>query len=142
MLVFNKLEPALQRKVVSEMYERSVSAGEILIKEGDSGAAASELYVVKAGKFEVRALRPAAGKQLACSSILGLWDPVWLAQHCNPPEPLPGSRNGIGCGLGPWGWSFHAARGCSTGYCCLLGQCHRSFISNSPCIWQSVASAQ
>lgn len=52
-LVFNKLEPALQRKVVSEMYERAVSAGEILIKEGDSGAAASELYVVKSGKFEV-----------------------------------------------------------------------------------------
>lgn len=52
-LVFNKLEPALQRKVVSEMYERTVSAGEILIKEGDSGAAASELYVVKTGKFEV-----------------------------------------------------------------------------------------
>lgn len=53
-LVFNKLEPALQRKVVSEMYERSVPAGEILIKEGDSGLAASELYVVKSGKFEVR----------------------------------------------------------------------------------------
>ena len=53
-LVFNKLEPALQRKVVSEMYERVVSAGEILIKEGDSGGAASELYVVKSGKFEVR----------------------------------------------------------------------------------------
>lgn len=53
-LVFNKLDPALQRKVVSEMYERSVPAGEILIKEGDSGLAASELYVVKTGKFEVR----------------------------------------------------------------------------------------
>eukprot|EP00878_Enallax_costatus_P004895 GHUV01005150.1.p1 GENE.GHUV01005150.1~~GHUV01005150.1.p1 ORF type:complete len:499 (+),score=133.52 GHUV01005150.1:478-1974(+) len=52
-LVFNKLEPHLQRKVVSEMYERSVAAGEILIKEGDTGLAASELYVVKAGKFEV-----------------------------------------------------------------------------------------
>jgi CRP-like cAMP-binding protein len=36
------------------MYERSVPAGEILIKEGDSGLAASELYVVKTGKFEVR----------------------------------------------------------------------------------------
>lgn len=51
--MFNKLEPALQRKVVSEMYERAVPAGEILIKEGDSGLAASELYVVKTGKFEV-----------------------------------------------------------------------------------------
>eukprot|EP00775_Hariotina_reticulata_P007218 gene7218-7431_t len=52
-LVFNKLERHLQRKVVSEMYERAVTAGEILIKEGDTGLAASELYVVKSGKFEV-----------------------------------------------------------------------------------------
>jgi len=43
----------LQRKVVTEMYERAVTAGEILIKEGDTGLAASELYVVKSGKFEV-----------------------------------------------------------------------------------------
>jgi CRP-like cAMP-binding protein len=55
-LVFNKLDPSLQRKVVSEMYERSVPAGEILIKEGDRGLAASELYVVKSGKFEVRGM--------------------------------------------------------------------------------------
>jgi cGMP-dependent protein kinase 2 len=53
-LVFNKMERHLQRKVVSEMYERTVSAGEILIKEGDTGLAAAELYVVKTGKFEVR----------------------------------------------------------------------------------------
>jgi CRP-like cAMP-binding protein len=53
-LVFNKMERHLQRKVVSEMYERTVSAGEILIKEGDTGLAAAELYVVKSGKFEVR----------------------------------------------------------------------------------------
>lgn len=63
-LVFNKLDPALQRKVVSEMYERSVSAGEILIKEGDSGLAASELYVVKSGKFEVGS-RAGTGRQHA-----------------------------------------------------------------------------
>lgn len=35
------------------MYERKVMAGEILIKEGDTGAAASELFVVKSGEFEV-----------------------------------------------------------------------------------------
>eukprot|EP00879_Flechtneria_rotunda_P017343 GHRR01018167.1.p2 GENE.GHRR01018167.1~~GHRR01018167.1.p2 ORF type:complete len:271 (+),score=98.79 GHRR01018167.1:464-1276(+) len=52
-LLFNKLERHLQRKVVSEMYEQAVTAGEILIKEGDTGLAASELYVVKSGKFEV-----------------------------------------------------------------------------------------
>lgn len=53
LLLFNKLDPHLQRKVVQEMYERNVGAGEILIKEGDTGLAATELYVTKSGKFEV-----------------------------------------------------------------------------------------
>ena len=53
LLLFSRLDPALQRKVVQEMYERSVNAGEILIKEGDTGLAATELYVVKSGKFEL-----------------------------------------------------------------------------------------
>lgn len=57
MLVFNKLERPVQRRVVGEMYERSVAAGEILIKEGDTGLAAAELYVVKEGKFEVGGVR-------------------------------------------------------------------------------------
>ena len=39
--------------LLQEMYERRVTAGEILIKEGDTGAAASELFVVKSGEFEV-----------------------------------------------------------------------------------------
>lgn len=54
LLLFTRLDPQVQRKIVSEMYERTVPAGEILIKEGDTGLAASELYVVKSGKFEVR----------------------------------------------------------------------------------------
>ena len=53
MLLFGKLEVSVQQRVVQEMYERKVSAGEILIKEGDTGLAASELYVVKEGEFEV-----------------------------------------------------------------------------------------
>jgi hypothetical protein len=53
-LLFKNLDPGIQRKVVSDMWERAVPAGEILIQEGDFGAAASELYVVKEGKFEVR----------------------------------------------------------------------------------------
>jgi CRP-like cAMP-binding protein len=52
-LIFGRLEPHIQHKVVSEMYEKNVAAGEILIKEGDTGYAASQLYVVKSGKFEV-----------------------------------------------------------------------------------------
>lgn len=54
LLLFNNLESTVQRKTVMEMYERKVLAGEILIKEGDTGLAASELYVVKSGQFEVR----------------------------------------------------------------------------------------
>ena len=53
LLLFDKLEPLVKRKTVVEMYERQVLAGEILIKEGDRGLAASELYVVKSGQFEV-----------------------------------------------------------------------------------------
>ncbi|KAK9867128.1 hypothetical protein WJX84_004628 [Apatococcus fuscideae] len=52
-LLFKQLEPGMQRKVVSETYERTVQAGEILITEGDTGLAASELYIVKSGEFEV-----------------------------------------------------------------------------------------
>ena len=54
MLLMGKLDASVQQRVVQEMYERKVSAGEILIKEGDTGLAASELYVVKEGEFEVR----------------------------------------------------------------------------------------
>lgn len=56
LLLFNKLDSQTQRKIVAEMYERTCVAGEILIKEGDTGLAASELYVVKSGKYEVRGL--------------------------------------------------------------------------------------
>ena len=41
----------------SHRYERPVKAGEILIREGDTGLAAQELYVVKAGEFEIREQR-------------------------------------------------------------------------------------
>eukprot|EP00887_Chlorella_sp_A99_P002633 scaffold6.g2633.t1 len=53
MLLFNRLEPASQKRIVQEMYERPIGVGEILIQEGDMGLAASEMYVVKSGEFEV-----------------------------------------------------------------------------------------
>lgn len=53
LLLFHQLEQPIQTKIVMEMYEREVKAGEILIKQGDTGMGASELYVVKMGKFEV-----------------------------------------------------------------------------------------
>ena len=39
-----KLDAAVQRKVVQEMYERKVTAGEILIKEGDTGELGGLLF--------------------------------------------------------------------------------------------------
>ena len=39
LLLFNNLDRGAQRKVVREMYERPIAAGEILIQEGDTGAA-------------------------------------------------------------------------------------------------------
>jgi hypothetical protein len=52
-LLFKNLDAGIQRKIVENMWERTVPAGEILIQEGETGVAASELYVVKEGKFEV-----------------------------------------------------------------------------------------
>lgn len=53
LLLFSRIEPAIKTRIVAEMYEREVAPGEILIKEGDTGLAASELYVVKSGEFNV-----------------------------------------------------------------------------------------
>ncbi len=53
LLLFNKLDKFIRQKIVASMYERTVPAGEILIQQGDTGIAASQLFVVKAGKFEV-----------------------------------------------------------------------------------------
>ncbi|WZN58634.1 cAMP-dependent protein kinase [Chloropicon roscoffensis] len=53
LLIFAQLPPDKQATVCSNMYEREIDAGEILIREGEEGVAASELYVVKSGDFEV-----------------------------------------------------------------------------------------
>ncbi|CAL5219420.1 g1249 [Coccomyxa viridis] len=53
LLLFGKMTFGDERRIAAEMYERSVVAGEILIKEGDTGLGASELYMVKSGEFEV-----------------------------------------------------------------------------------------
>ena len=57
LLLFGKLGDDVQTKVVAEMYEKKIRAGEILIKEGDKGSAARDLYVVKSGEFEVLQMR-------------------------------------------------------------------------------------
>jgi cGMP-dependent protein kinase 2 len=53
LLLFNHLDAAAQRAVVRAMYERPIPAGEILIREEDTGLGAAELYVVRGGEFEV-----------------------------------------------------------------------------------------
>ncbi len=56
MLLFNHLDMAAQRKIVPEMYERAVPAGEILIQEGDTGAGQAFLPCLPA---RLRACLPA-----------------------------------------------------------------------------------
>lgn len=53
LLLFSKLDPYVQQKIVSDTVERAVPAGEILIQQGDAGLAAMQLYIVKSGVFEV-----------------------------------------------------------------------------------------
>jgi hypothetical protein len=67
LLLFDRLEPAAQAKVVEHTWMRSVAAGEILIQEGETGLAATELYVVKSGTFEVG---QAASCNASCLQLL------------------------------------------------------------------------
>lgn len=54
LLLFDRLDPSVQTKILEHTWVRHVPAGEILIQEGETGLAATELYVVKDGSFEVR----------------------------------------------------------------------------------------
>jgi hypothetical protein len=86
LLLFYNLTAEIQGKIVAEMYERSVRAGEILIQQGDTGLAASELYVVKSGSFEVRG----GGRAVpVCRwSAAGACKRGWQRQPaCWPPAP-------------------------------------------------------
>lgn len=64
-LLQQQLRPELQERVVSSVWERSVKAGEILIQQGCK--ADDEMYIVKAGKFEVLEARP--GHQ-GCTAVM------------------------------------------------------------------------
>ena len=58
LLLFARLPADAKQKVCEAMWELRVPAGEILIQEGETGLAASELYVVAHGAFEVLERRP------------------------------------------------------------------------------------
>lgn len=53
LLLFDRLDPSVQTKIIEHTWVRQVPAGEILIQEGETGLAATELYIVKNGNFEV-----------------------------------------------------------------------------------------
>lgn len=53
LLLFDRLDPSVQTKIIEHTWTRQVVAGEIPIQEGETGLAATELYVVKSGSFEV-----------------------------------------------------------------------------------------
>lgn len=53
LLLFSRLDRGTAKKIGAHMYMLPVSAGEILIQQGDSGDAATKLFVVRSGKFEV-----------------------------------------------------------------------------------------
>eukprot|EP00798_Chlamydomonas_sp_ICE-L_P009757 gene9757-7632_t len=53
LILFSKLGAPTLKKIASEMYERQCKAGDIMIQQGGTGLSASQLYVVKSGKFEV-----------------------------------------------------------------------------------------
>lgn len=72
----------MQRQVVSAMYERPVQAGEILIKEGDLGASASELYVVKSGEFEVLQKRQGVNFRVNMKGKGDIFGEVALLYNC------------------------------------------------------------
>jgi len=114
LLLFGRLDDAAQSKIAENTWERTVTAGEILIQEGEVGLAASEMYVVKSGKFEVRyrggrwcvedcwsracehstrAGRPLKPSLHAYLIIITPSHPP-LAQPCQPPNPGPRAPQG------------------------------------------------
>lgn len=64
------------------MYERPVPAGEILIKEGDAGVSASELYVVKSGEFEVLQKRQGVNFRVNMKGKGDIFGEVALLYNC------------------------------------------------------------
>ncbi|WIA37000.1 hypothetical protein OEZ86_008237 [Tetradesmus obliquus] len=82
LLLFDRLEPAAQAKVVEHTWTRSVAAGEILIQEGETGLAATELYVVKSGTFEVLERRKNVSMRVNTKEPGDVFGEVSLMYNC------------------------------------------------------------
>lgn len=86
LLLFNNLDSGAQRKVVREMYERPIAAGEILIQEGDTGArplgaacrrpSAAAVPTAAAAAAAAAKCRAAAGRSAAMGLLPGRWRAV------------------------------------------------------------------
>jgi CRP-like cAMP-binding protein len=82
LLLFGRLDDAAQTKIAENTWERSVSAGEILIQEGEVGRAAAELYVVKTGKFEVLERRKDVNMRVNVKERGDVFGEVSLLYNC------------------------------------------------------------
>lgn len=85
LLLFGRLDRAAQSKIVDHTWERTVAAGEILIQEGEVGLAATELYIVKSGKFEVRWALGSSEIQRGTQHVTYLWRGLNLRVWCHTP---------------------------------------------------------
>ena len=82
LLLFGRLDRAAQAKIAENTWERSVPAGEILIQQGDVGLAASELYVVKQGTFEVLERRHGVSMRVNVKERGDVFGEVSLLYNC------------------------------------------------------------
>ena len=73
LLLFGKVDFGGERRIAAEMYERSVVAGEILIKEGDTGGQPPRLASQHPSPLQARCERSPACP--GCSQVPG-WAPM------------------------------------------------------------------
>lgn len=64
LLLFGKMNFGSERRIAAEMYERNVVAGEILIKEGDTGSIAAHKHIVNDTPKGCMRLRLSSHRQL------------------------------------------------------------------------------
>ncbi|KIY99242.1 protein kinase, cGMP-dependent [Monoraphidium neglectum] len=82
LLLFGRLDRAAQGKIAEHTWERAVAAGEILIQEGEVGLAATELFVVKSGKFEVLERRKGVNMRVNIKERGDVFGEVSLLYNC------------------------------------------------------------
>jgi cGMP-dependent protein kinase 2 len=95
MLLFNRLSPSTQRSIVQQTYEIPVPAGRILIHEGDTGLAASELYIIKTGEFEVLQQRHGVNIRVNMKSKGDVFGEVALMYNCPRSATVAATKDSV-----------------------------------------------